>query len=305
MNAQNKTDPNNQSEELGRVTWNRNYEEALSLAENQGKSVLILFQEVPGCATCRNYGHNVLSHPLMVEAIENEFIPLAIYNNEGGEDRKILAKYNEPTWNNPVVRIVDAKGDNLVKRVAGNYSALGLFEAMKTALIRQNRPLPGYMKILGEELKAAAHGNVQQADFKMYCFWSGEGHLGRAEGVIATQPGFMSGHEVVRVWYDAEVTNADQLGKHAKQASCSPIASKSGFRADKDPQYYLKQTDYRFLPLSPLQKTRINSAIGKRGTPEVYLSPLQKRWLSSAKETGKVRYAEEFNRSWWEMAANR
>ena len=71
--AQQKTDPNNQSEELGKVSWYRDYEQALSVSKKENKPVLILFQEVPGCATCRNYGHNVLSHPLMTEAIENEF----------------------------------------------------------------------------------------------------------------------------------------------------------------------------------------------------------------------------------------
>ena len=47
---------------------------------------MLLFQEVPGCSTCRNYGHNVLSHPLMVEAIESLFVPLAIFNNKEGKE---------------------------------------------------------------------------------------------------------------------------------------------------------------------------------------------------------------------------
>ena len=89
-------------QELGTVDWLRSYDDALKQSKQEDKPVLILFQEVPGCATCRNYGDNVLSHPLLVDVIEHYFVPLAIFNNKGGEDRKILSKYNEPTWNNPV-----------------------------------------------------------------------------------------------------------------------------------------------------------------------------------------------------------
>ncbi|MEM7087739.1 MAG: thioredoxin family protein, partial [Bacteroidota bacterium] len=77
INAQERTNALNQDEELGKVSWYRDYDQAIQQAKKQNKPVLILFQEVPGCATCRNYGHNVLSNPLMTEAIENEFIPLA------------------------------------------------------------------------------------------------------------------------------------------------------------------------------------------------------------------------------------
>ncbi len=64
--AQDKTNPLNQSEELGKVSWHRDYDQALALAKKESKAVRILFLEVPGCMTCRNYGQHVLSHPLMV-----------------------------------------------------------------------------------------------------------------------------------------------------------------------------------------------------------------------------------------------
>ena len=86
VNAQQKTTPTNQSEELGKVSWFRNYQEALDSAQVQKKAVLILFQEVPGCSTCRNYGHNVLSHPLMTEAIENLFVPCLLYTSDAADD---------------------------------------------------------------------------------------------------------------------------------------------------------------------------------------------------------------------------
>jgi len=122
--AQNDTSTDNQSEELGRVDWYRDYDKAIAIAKTENKVVVILFQEVPGCATCRNYGHNVLSHPLMVEALENSFIPLAIHNNDAGKDREILKRFGEPSWNNPVVRIIDVTGNDLVKRISNDYSAI-------------------------------------------------------------------------------------------------------------------------------------------------------------------------------------
>ncbi|MEM7036953.1 MAG: VPGUxxT family thioredoxin-like (seleno)protein, type 2, partial [Bacteroidota bacterium] len=284
------------------VSWYRNYGEALSEAAKTKKPVLILFQEVPGCATCRNYGHNVLSHPLMVDAISHEFVPLAIFNNNGGEDKKILQKYNEPTWNNPVVRIVDAGGKDLVNRVSGNYSALGLLEAMEKALFEAGKPIPGYLQVMREELTAAARGNVQEAYFQMYCFWSGEGHLGKADGIVATEPGFMSGHEVVKVRYDANVTSSDKLSNHAQKAGCKPISAHKSYRPDKDPQYYLKHSAYKYLPLTDLQKSRVNSALGKGGNPAFFLSPTQKRWLAAAQKrnSGTALYTKGFLAAWRE-----
>ena len=121
--------------ELGSVHWLRSYDEAVQKSKAESKPILILFQEIPGCQTCRMYG-SVLTHPLLVEAIESEFIPLAIHNNKGGTDAETLKRFNEPAWNNPVVRIVDANGKDVVARLNGNYSAAGLASTMSQAIIK-------------------------------------------------------------------------------------------------------------------------------------------------------------------------
>ncbi len=298
-NAQQKTDPNNQSEELGKVTWYRDYDEALNKAKSENKDVLILFQEVPGCSTCRNYGHNVLSHPLMIEAIENLFIPLAVYNNKGGKDKQILQLYNEPSWNNPVVRIINSEGDNVVNRVSGNYSAKALYKAMKSALAKANKPIPEYMKLLGTELTSAK--TTKETYFKMYCFWTGEKHLGKLDGVLSTEAGFMGGHEVVKVKFDPNIVNYNKLKAHAKQADFNPI-TKSAYRiANNDVKYYLKHTNYKFLPLSELQKTKINSALGRGASPNKYLSPKQLKWFNEmrvSKTKQVVLFNQDFSKAW-------
>ena len=303
--SQQKTNPQNQDEELGKVAWYRDYDTALQLANKESKPVLILFQEVPGCATCRNYGHKVLSNPLMTEAIENEFIPLAIFNNKRGKDKEILNKYNEPAWNNPVVRIVNANGDNIVQRVASDYSARGLYNAMVSALKKTGNPIPEYMKILGKELSAVP-SKTKETYYSMYCFWTGEKQLGSQEGVLNTEAGFMKGREVVKVTYNPEVIGNKTLTNFALQHQMKPITEdNSYYHSKKDEDYYLQHSNFKYLPLSKLQRTKINSAIGSRKNPYIYLSPSQKTWLDNIESTrkkGGILYNKEFTASWNKLA---
>ena len=297
INAQSNT---NQPKELGNVKWLRDYDKAIALAKKEQKDVFILFQEVPGCSTCRNYGQNVLSNPLMVEAIENSFVPLAIYNNKGGKDREILNQFNEPTWNNPVVRIINTKGKNVVKRVAGDYSAKTLQKRMVEALNSYGKTIPDYLKLLGQELGAT--GNSKEKYFKMYCFWTGEKQLAKVDGVLSTESGFMNG-EVVKVTYDAAVVNEEDLESYAKSNSFRPVDKSKTYRpASNDIHYYLKHTDYKYVPLTELQQTKINSAVGSGKSGDIYLSPKQREWFSKILQ-GKIKKEKNllnmpFNDAW-------
>ena len=286
---------NNNPEELGDVKWERNLDEAIKSAKTTTKPIFILFQEVPGCATCRNYGHEVLSHPLIVEAIEDLFQPVAIYNNKKGEDAKTLAYFGEPAWNNPVVRIIDRNKKDIVERISGNYSKLGVVQSMILALKREGQGVPVYLELLEQELYSQAQG-LETATLGMYCFWTGEKKLGVLEGVIETQPGFMSGREVVQVQFDPSVISYDELVKAAQAAQCasqvyvgsadqkargeklvgkSKIAPLSRFRLDHEPKYYLSKTLYKYLPMTPIQATKANSLIGQGVSPDEVFSARQ------------------------------
>ncbi|WP_435579454.1 VPGUxxT family thioredoxin-like (seleno)protein, type 2 [Gilvibacter sp.] len=281
--SQTRTEAFNQNVELGAISWYRDYDEALAASKAEHKPVLILFQEVPGCATCRNYGNNVLSHPLLTEAIENEFIPLAIFNNKGGKDAAVLKKYREPSWNNPVVRIVNENGENLVNRIAGNYTALGLYQGMQKALLKEQITPPAYMEILAEELQLRPD-NTKQAVYSMYCFWSGEKALGSLAGVVKTEAGFSGGREVVKVTYNKDEISKDAIDAFAQRNSINPIIGNAKFRAAlNDEDYYLQRSLYRYLPLSEVQRTKINSLIGQGIDPTYILSPSQERWLQLIK----------------------
>ncbi len=284
--------------ELGAVQWLRNYDEAVAKANAEDKPILLLFQEVPGCATCRNYGKDVLSHPLVVDAIENEFVPLAIFNNVGGHDREILTKYNEPTWNNPVVRVVNADGTDVMSRLAGNYTAYGLALQMSLALRQSGKALPAYLDLLVEELEPRQD---DKAYYEMYCFWSGEAHLGNQEGVVATEPGFMNGAEVVEVTFDESKISKKKLDRYAEKAKCKPVNDIGKYRKDKDPQYYLKRSPYKHLPLSPIQKTKINSLLAAKQDARHLLSPTQKQWLDSKAQSAAL-YDLPLEEAWEEAS---
>jgi len=311
--------------ELGKVTWQRNLEDGLAESTTTKKPVFLLFQEVPGCSTCRNYGQNVLSHPLIVEAIETLFVPVAIHNNKRGADAKVLKYFGEPSWNNPVVRIVNHKKQDIIDRVNGNYSRLGIVQAMRLALQTENLEVPIYLSLLEEELLAEATG-TETATFSMFCFWTGEKEIGKLDGVVETQAGFMNGREVVTVKFDPDRIAYKNLLKSANQASCAShvftddatqakasesvmgkgAASDTGkFRQDREPKYYLGKTVYRFVPMTQLQAVKVNSLIGQRQLPDALLSPRQLALLKTiqANPNGqwKNRINEDFVAGWTEI----
>lgn len=292
-----------QPEELGKVRWLRDFSQGLEQASLEDKPVFLLFQEVPGCATCRNYGNQVLSHPLIVEAIETLFVPVAIFNNKGGKDAEVLRYYNEPSWNNPVVRIVDYDRLDIIPRLSSNYSQLGVVQAMIFALERRGKAIPAYLQLLYEELLARQQG-LETTTLSMYCFWTGEKMLGQLPGVIATEAGFMDGREVVQVTYNPRDISFEEVVKAGQQARCADRAyahtetqkaaaaamlgagktgSRSAFRPDREPKYYLSKTHYRFVPMFPLQAARANALIGQGKPPEGVLSPRQVELAREAK----------------------
>ncbi|MBK9983541.1 MAG: thioredoxin family protein [Saprospiraceae bacterium] len=279
------TGPGNPTE-LGDVHWLRSMEEAQSRSKAEKKPILIVFQEIPGCITCRTYGKEVLSHPLIVEAIETYFVPLAIYNNKQGADAEILQRFNEPAWNNPVVRIVDEKGNDLSSRLNGNYSPHGISDMMTNVLVKTNGKAPLYLQILTDELAAKQKGTTT-ATYTMYCFWAGEALFGAVNGVISTSAGYQEGKEAVKVEYDPGVISKSQLDKIAQQSTCKATSGGS-FRPDTTPKYYLTNSKYRGIPMTEIQKCRVNSALAEGQNADVFLSPSQLAFLNVSPQKNYV-----------------
>jgi len=133
---------NNNPVEVGTVSWLRDYPAALATSKKSGKPVFLLFQEVPGCAGCKQFGKDVLSDPVVVKSIEENFVPLLIHNNKGGKDAEILKKYNEPAWNFQIVRFLDSEGKDLIPRKDRVWTAEELQPRMKAALEKAGKPRP-------------------------------------------------------------------------------------------------------------------------------------------------------------------
>ncbi|MCZ6816368.1 MAG: VPGUxxT family thioredoxin-like (seleno)protein, type 2 [Planctomycetota bacterium] len=302
--------------ELGDVKWARGFDNALAHATSAKRPLLVLFQEVPGCGTCINYGQQVLSHPLIVEAAESLFLPVAVYNNIPGPDEKTLKSFKEKAWNNPVVRIISPDCADLAPKVAGNYTVAGLAKAMVHALRNFDRDIPPYLELLSLETTARARG-VERATFAMHCFWEGEGALGRIPGVVGTLPGFLDKMEVVEVEFDPRVVDYRTLVRRARSVQCASrvftrsddqqktaaemvgrlaVRSDDAIRPDKEPKYYLSKSPMRFVPMTGLQACRVNAAVGAKGDARSFLSPRQVQLLALIQEYPKAGWSDATGR---------
>ncbi|HMU04807.1 MAG TPA: VPGUxxT family thioredoxin-like (seleno)protein, type 2, partial [Saprospiraceae bacterium] len=213
--------PKDNPVELGKVRWLRDYDEALQQSKEKNLPIFILFQEVPGCANCTKFGNSIISHPLIVEAIETCFVPLCIYNNKGGKDKVILEKFNEPSWNNPVVRIINHQEKDIVKRQADFRNISKTVATIINALQSSGKEVDEYLQLLLQETSAIAENKTDEVYFSMYCFWTGEREIAALDGVLATEAGFMHGKEVVKVTYDKDRTSIDVLADKAKNKGCA------------------------------------------------------------------------------------
>ena len=88
-----------------------------------------------------------------------------IRNNVEGYERTILERYDEPTWNNPVVRFVDAKGEDVIPRKDRVWTTGGVLGRMAKALDAAERDVPAWLATAASE---TASGDVETALFAMF-----------------------------------------------------------------------------------------------------------------------------------------
>lgn len=283
--------------EIGTVKWSRDLDAAYASSKKTGKPVFLLFQEVPGCQGCQEFGRKVLSQPLLVEAIEDEFVPVVVFNNRSsGKDKELLDQFKEPAWNYQVIRFLDGDGKDIVKRKQGVWSIDGVAERMIETLEKRQRPVPNYLKTIRAVADKSSH---DQAAFAMHCFWTGEYRLGGIEGVVSTQAGWLDGREVTLVNYDKERISLDSLAKKASQVRCadkvytktgSSLAGLVGGKLDSsyraasssDQKKQLSRWDAitQVPSINSMQLTKINSLAPKsREAALQWLSPRQRASL--------------------------
>ena len=292
--------------EVGNVAWGRNFKDALKQSQITGKPVFVLFQEVPGCHGCKKFGQTVLVDPLIVEAIEDEFIPILVYNNRGGKDAEILKRYREPSWNFQVIRFLNEKGEDIIPRKDKVWTKAGVVDRMIGVLQKSGREVPLY-------LKGVQYSNVnslEQAAFAMHCYWTGELKLGGVEGVVKTEAGWYESREVTRVWYNPSEISLNSLISKAAKVDCadkvfipkpklvgaemintlrlkSAVFDLNSYRKAKasDQKKQIQGSKLLQLGLSDFQLTKVN-AYARRNKEKMfkYLSPRQRKLLASSKE---------------------
>lgn len=262
--------------ELGLVRWGRSPDAALAESKHSGRPVFMLFDEVPGCATCRGFGQDVLSNPLLVEAIEHEFVPVFVANNRPGRDAEWLAHYEEPAWNNPVVRLLSGSGQDVLARRDGLYSAPEIATRMIDALRAAHRTVPNYLELAAQEARLA---HRETAVFATACYWEGEAHFGGMPGVVAVQALDTGEGEAVRVTFDhTRLAHEALAAAAAKHGYTHEIGSGVSTRdaGGRDHLHALAGSPLRSLKLSPAQAMRVNAALARGDDPRVWLSPSQR-----------------------------
>ena len=288
--------------ELGGVRWGHDLGQALERSRETGKPVLLLFQEIPGCEGCVSFGEQPLSHPLLIEAIEDLFIPIVVRNNQPGEERKILERFGEPASNYPVMRFLNAEARDIVERQESIFTAHQVAKRLIEALATAGRDVPEYLKIAMIE-SDPARDHRERLTFAMHCFWEGEAKLGAIDGVVATRAAFYDEHEVVDVLFDSTVISIEDLIAAADKVGCadavyahgdaqlvharSAVGARAGPARQRtrsapasDQQHALAQSSLRFLPLTPMQSVKANSAAGLHEDTRRCLSPRQMALLA-------------------------
>jgi hypothetical protein len=230
--------------EVGTVNWQRDYKTAVASAKILDKPVFLLFQEVPGCAGCKQFGRDVLSDPTVVKSIEENFIPLLIHNNQPGKDAEVLGRFGEPAWNYQVVRFLDPDGHDLIPRKDRVWEIAELKQRMTLALERHST-------------------GGRRVAFAQPCFWTGEQVLGGIDGVTRTEAGFLNGNEVTLVNYDPKRIPLAEL---TRRATAAGVATRTftlleSYRKapESDQKRQLQGTPYARMKLTPEQATKVNA----------------------------------------------
>jgi len=241
-----------------------------------------------------------MTDPIIVDAVENSFIPLLIINNKGGEDAKLLKKYNEPAWNYQVIRFLNSAGKDIIPRKDKVNTRAMLTQRMVSALTKAKQPVPKSLKNLQ---LATDTRNLETAAFSCHCFWTGETRLGTLNGVVEPEAGWLDGHEVTLVTYHKKTISLTELVKHARKfnvansiylrtdAQKKEIAhlSKTVKTLDKsyrkakssDQNRQITGTPFAKLKLTPTQACKINAFC--RTHPQIameYLTKAQQRKLT-------------------------
>jgi len=205
-----------------------------------------------------------------------------------------------------VLRFFSDGGKELLPRSDGVYAPGAVAARLCKALQAAGRPVPAYLRLAAEELDA---GPGERAVFSMACFWRGEGVLGSIQGVRSTRAGRLAGREVVEVEYAPERVSFSELLTLAHTEGCADrvwvprgarleearrVLGRNAGELDEEPrpaaaddhEYYLRRSPYGLLPLTPLQRVRVNARLADARDAQDLLSPDQRALLARVRDRG-------------------
>lgn len=91
-------------------------------------------------------------------------MPVLVYNNKSS-DAKLLKHFNEPSWNNPVVRYMNHREQDLTARKELVLTVPETANRMAKSLRKAEKEVPVWLESLAVPTKAK---KLQRATFAMY-----------------------------------------------------------------------------------------------------------------------------------------
>ena len=88
-----------------------------------------------------------------------------IRNNVDGYEKEVLERYDEPTWNNPVIRFVDGDGKDILPRKDRVWLLGDVTARVVQVLEAAEQKVPAWLATLWDETSSE---EVQTASFAMY-----------------------------------------------------------------------------------------------------------------------------------------
>jgi hypothetical protein len=204
--------------ELGAISWQRDLEGSLAAAAAGDGIVLVFFVRIGDARKQIEFGEAVLSNPLLVEAIETEFLPVAIYETGPGEHERVRHRYSEAAADGPVLRFLDPQGSDILPRGEAVWTVHDVAQRLVSALTARGRGVPGYLRILAEETDPAA---LERTTLAVEDQHRAEGELGALAGVVEARSGWLGGYKIVEVAFRPQELLFESLIQQALDLKCA------------------------------------------------------------------------------------
>jgi hypothetical protein len=176
---------------------------------------------------------------------------------------------------NAVLVLFAPEGAELTNAQWADVNTAAGLDRLVGALAAAHRAVPGYLQGVRDEY---AGKPTESASFAVGCYWEGERELGKLNGVVGSRTGMLGSDEVVQIRFDPAIIDAATLAATVKPMSCYRGVRSAEARLELDPQQQhdlSMHPEYFFLPLTAMQATKVNAALGAGNNPDSFLSPMQ------------------------------